>query len=232
MRAVVCDKIGDADILTISDIPKPIPKPTELLVNVRATALNRADLLQRRGKYSPPPGESNILGLEISGVVTVIGSDVTHFKLGDPVFGLVGSGGYADYCLIDQEVALPIPTKLSFIEAAAIPEAFMTATEALFSLGHLKKDDRVLIHAGGSGIGSAAIQLAKMIGTTVFTTVGSSEKIAKIKKFDPDFIIHYKTSSFADIIKKNKGVDVIMDLIGASYFSDHLDILNLGGRLI
>jgi len=230
MRAVLCQGFGDPQVLTLTEMPPPTPKPEELLLQVKATALNRADLLQRRGKYPPPPGASNILGLEIAGEVTQLGTHTSGFKIGDRVCGLVPGGGYAEFCTIDFETALMIPPALSYEEAAAIPEAFLTANEALFHLGHLQKGERVLIHAGGSGVGTAAIQLAKQVGCTVFATIGSLAKIDKVKQIGADHIIQYKTEDFAQAIQN--GVDVILDFIGADYLSRHLDILNNNGRLI
>jgi putative PIG3 family NAD(P)H quinone oxidoreductase len=229
MRAITCKQAGEPDVLTIVDIPKPTPASTQLLIHVKAAALNRADILQRRGQYAPPPGESEILGLEIAGEVVQVGTAVTHFKLGDRVFGLVGSGGYADYCVIDAQTACFIPEKFSYLEAAAIPEAFLTANEALFTLGNLQPGETVLIHAGGSGVGTAAIQLAKYIGATVYTTIGRNEKINAVKSLGADHVINYKSTDFAAEIQN---VDVIIDFIGASYLAKHLAMLKPSGRLI
>jgi putative PIG3 family NAD(P)H quinone oxidoreductase len=232
MQVITCKSFGEPDVLCIENVPVPTPLPHQLLVRVKATALNRADILQRRGKYAPPMGESNVFGLEIAGVVEERGQNVTDFKIGDRVFGLVGSGGYAEHCIIDSQMAWPIPTNLSFVEAAAIPEAFLTANEALFTLGNLQSNESVLVHAGASGVGTAAIQLAKNNGATVFTTVGHVEKIVKVKKLGADKIIHYKEEDFAIEIEKQQGVDVIIDFIGARYFESHLAILKPSGRLI
>lgn len=230
MRAIILNQFGGPEVLNISEIEKPIPSEEQLLVEIKATALNRADLLQRRGKYPPPEGESNIPGIEIAGIVVKIGTKVTDFKVGDRIFGLVGSGGYAEYCLIDQKVALPVPDQLNFIEAAAIPEAFLTAMESLFTLGDLQQNETILIHAGASGVGSAAIQLAKQLNAYVYTTIGAYEKIAKVKALGADQVIQYKNEDFANIIKKP--VDIIIDFIGGNYLSRHLNILNIKGRLI
>lgn len=232
MQVITCKSFGEPDVLCIENVPVPTPLPHQLLVRVKATALNRADILQRRGKYAPPIGESEVFGLEIAGVIEEKGQKVTDFKIGDRVFGLVGSGGYAEYCIIDSQMAWPIPTNLSFVEAAAIPEAFLTANEALFTLGNLQPNESVLIHAGASGVGTAAIQLAKNSNAMVFTTVGHVEKIAKVKKLGADKIIHYKEEDFAIEIEKQHGVDVIIDFIGARYFESHLAILKQSGRLI
>lgn len=230
MRAVLCKEPGGPDVLILGEIPQPVPGSEELLIKVHATALNRADLLQRRGKYPPPPGASSILGLEIAGEVVEIGRKVTHFRIGDRVCGLVPGGGYAQYCLIDYQTAFSIPENLSFIEAAAIPEAFLTAQEALFTLGQLQQGEHVLIHAGGSGVGTAAIQLAKYAGSMVYTTVGSEDKLEKVKAMGADVVILYKKQDFTEVIQN--GVDVIIDFVGASYLARHLNILSPCGRLI
>lgn len=235
MQAITLKHFGNPDVLTFSELPTPTPGPEQLLVRVKATALNRADLIQRRGKYPPPPGESEILGLEIAGEVVAIGDHVLEYKIGDAVFGLVGSGAYAEYCLIDHKVAMPIPEGLSFVEAAAVAEAFLTANEALFTLGNLQANENILIHAGGSGVGTAGIQLANQVNAHVFTTVGSTEKIKKLNSFHTDAIINYKTEDFANEIQmftQQQGVDVIIDFIGASYFEKNMRLLKPNGRLI
>jgi putative PIG3 family NAD(P)H quinone oxidoreductase len=234
MRAVTFDQFGEPSVLTLSEIPQPIPGPEQLLVHVKACALNRADLIQRRGKYPPPPGESDILGLEIAGQVVAMGENVTGFGTGEKVFGLVGSGAYAEYCLLDQGMAMPMPEHLSYEEAASIPEAFLTAQEAVFTLGQLHAHESILIHAGGSGVGGAAIQLAHQAKAFVYTTVGSQEKADKIKHGGADVIINYKQQDFAEEIlqhTKNQGIQVIVDFVGASYLAKHLRILQSGGRL-
>lgn len=161
MRAIIVQKAGGVDQLTMGEVPAPEPAAEELLVRVKATALNRADILQREGKYPPPPGASPLLGLEMAGVVERVGSRCTGWKEGDRVFGLLPGGGYGEYCVIPGRMAMPIPENLSFEEAAAVPEVFLTAYQALFWLGSLQRGERVLIHAGASGVGTAAIQLVR-----------------------------------------------------------------------
>jgi NADPH2:quinone reductase len=234
MHAVILNGFGGIEVLTIADVPQPLPNPEQVLVHVKACALNRADLLQRRGKYPPPAGESDILGMEMAGQIVAMGENVTGFGIGEKVFGLVGSGAYAEYCLIDQGMVIPIPAHLSYIEAACIPEAFLTAHEAVFSLGQLQKNETILIHAGGSGVGSAAIQLAQQMHATIFTTVGSAEKAHKIKNLGAHEIINYKQQDFAAEIMRTteqRGVNVIIDFVGASYLAAHLQLLQIGGRL-
>lgn len=235
MQAITLKNFGGPEVLSISNLPQPIPGPEQVLVHVKACGLNRADLLQRRGKYPPPAGASDILGLEIAGQVVAMGANVSGFGSGEKVFGLVAGGAYAEYCLIDQGSLMPMPENLSYTDAAAIPEAFLTAQEAMFSLGQLQKHESILIHAGASGVGSAAIQLAKQMQATVYTTVSSQEKLQKIKNLGADAVINYKQEDFAAEIMRlsdNRGVDVIIDFIGASYFAQHIKILKPCGRLV
>jgi len=235
MKAII--KIGDGGpgVLKLSEVETPKPKSTQLLINVKSTALNRADILQRKGLYPPPAGESEILGLELSGVVEEKGAAVTGFELGDRVFGLVGGGGYAEYAIIDCQMAMHIPEDWSFEKAAAVPEVFLTANETLFKLGCLSSGESVLIHAGGSGVGTAGIQMANNVGAKVFITAGSNEKIEKAKMLGCTEGINYKTHDFAESIKnltEGKGVDVVQDFIGQPYFEKNCSILKPNGRLL
>ncbi len=235
MKAVTMKGFGDPEVLHIGEAPRPEPGPEQILVRVRATALNRADTLQRRGAYPPPPGESEILGLELAGEVASWGSAVTGFAKGQRVFGLVGGGGYAEYALIDAGMAMPIPERWSFLEAAAVPEVYFTANETVFVLGNLQRGESVLVHAGGSGVGTAAIQMAHHIGATVYFTAGSPDKIQKALALGAQAGINYKTQDFAEEIKRltgGKGVDVIEDFLGASYFARNVASLATNGRLI
>ena len=235
MKAII--KIGDGGpgVLKLSEVETPKPKSTQLLINVKSTALNRADILQRKGLYPPPAGESEILGLELSGVVEEKGAAVTGFELGDRVFGLVGGGGYAEYAIIDCQMAMHIPEDWSFEKAAAVPEVFLTANETLFKLGCLSSGESVLIHAGGSGVGTAGIQMANNVGAKVFITAGSNEKIEKAKMLGCTEGINYKTHDFAESIKnltEGKGVDIVQDFIGQPYFEKNCSILKPNGRLL
>lgn len=235
MKAII--KIGDGGpgVLKLGEVETPKPKSTQLLINVKSTALNRADILQRKGLYPPPAGESEILGLELSGVVEEKGAAVTGFELGDRVFGLVGGGGYAEYAIIDCQMAMHIPEDWSFEKAAAVPEVFLTANETLFKLGCLSSGESVLIHAGGSGVGTAGIQMANNVGAKVFITAGSNEKIEKAKMLGCTEGINYKTHDFAESIKnltEGKGVDVVQDFIGQPYFEKNCSILKPNGRLL
>lgn len=234
MKAILFDGPCSADKLYIGEFPKPEVGEEEILVEVKATALNRADILQRLGKYPPPRGASPILGLEIAGVVVVKGSKVFKWNIGDKVFGLIPGGGYAQYAVIHEEMAMKIPDKLSFEEAAAIPEAFLTSYQALVWLAELKAGEFILIHAGASGVGTASIQLAREIGAKIITTA-SVEKLFICKELGAEVLIDYKSQSFKDIVLNvthNYGVDVIIDFIGANYFKDNIESLTRDGRFI
>lgn len=233
MRAVVISSPGAAGVLQIAEVKQPTPNKNQLLVKVHATALNRADISQRRGTYPPPPGHSEILGLEIAGEVAEIGANVKQYKKGNRVFGLVDGGGYAEYCVIDQHMAMPIPKNWDYIQAAAVPEVFLTAQTCLFQLGQLKKNENVLIHAGGSGVGTAAIQMAKYIDAQVIITAGSNEKVQKCLQLGANYGVNYKTEDFLTVIKKIVNhVDVILDPVGEKNFERNLQLLNIEGRLI
>ncbi|MGC4065488.1 MAG: NAD(P)H-quinone oxidoreductase [Polyangiaceae bacterium] len=234
MKAIVVKEFGSPEQLQIVSLPDLTPATGQVVVDVHAAALNRADLLQRRGKYPPPKGESEIIGLECAGVVSSVGPDVTQVKVGDRVMALLAGGGYAEQVVIHQGMAIPIPKQLSFVEAAAVPEAFLTAREALFTLGQLEGTSNVLIHAAAGGVGSAAVQLAKAAGATVFATASGS-KIDRVKSFGADHVIDYKTQDFETIVNdvtQGKGVDVVVDFIGADYWPKHAKCLASGGRLV
>ncbi len=235
MKAIIRTGDGGPEVLQLADVPSPEPTETQLLVDVKATALNRADLLQRRGAYPPPPGESEILGLEIAGTVSAIGSEVEGFNENDNVFGLVAGGGYAEQAVLDYRMAMRIPDKWRFEEAAAIPEVFFTANENIFTLGRLTAGETILIHAGGSGVGTAGIQIAKHAGARVFGTTGTPEKIEKCITLGATTAINYKQSDFVAEIEQltdGEGVDVVLDFIGAPYLNRNLQILKVKGRLL
>ena len=235
MRAITIAAPGGPDVLKLSAVPDPIPSPEQILVRVRATALNRADTLQRQGQYPPPPGESDILGLELAGEVEAVGSAVTTIAVGERVFGLVGGGGYAEKAVIDARMAMPIPEGWSFVQAAAVPEVYFTAQETIFTLAGLKRGETVLIHAGASGVGTAGIQMARETGATVLVTAGSAEKIQRCMDLGATAGCNYKEQDFAEWVQhttSGKGVDVIEDFIGAAYWDKNLKSLTLGGRLV
>ena len=236
MQAIIRTEDGGPEVLQLAEAPSPTPTATQLLVDVHTTALNRADLIQRRGGYPPPPGESEVLGLEIAGTVSEVGDAVADgISKGDRVFGLVGGGGYAEQAVIDYRMAMPIPDGWSFEQAAAVPEVFFTANENIFTLGKLSAGETILIHAGGSGVGSAGIQISECAGATVFITAGTPEKIDKCKALGATEGINYKTTDFVTEIQRltdGQGVDVVLDFIGAPYLARNLSLLKTEGRLL
>lgn len=203
----------------------------QVLIKVNATALNRADLMQRQGKYPPPPGESAIPGLEVAGEVITIGQDVTRFKLGDKIYGLVGSGGYATHCLVHQNLAELVPKNWDYIYAAALPEALITAHSTLFMQGQLQSGQSLLIHAAGSGISTLAIQMAALSQAQIITTASNEQKMAQALRLGASQVINYKKEDFAEIIAANS-LDLVIDFIGGNYFAKHLALLKPQGRLI
>ncbi len=231
MRYIYINNPGPESHLEIVEGPKPNYTETQILVRVRETALNRADLMQRQGKYPPPKGESNIPGLEVAGDVIAVGSEVKQFKPGDKVYGLVGSGGYAEYCSVEASLAHLIPDHWSYTLAAALPESLTTVYATIFDLGHLQTGQTLLIHGAGSGIASLAIQMAKLIKAKVITTVGNSNKIDKARALGADQIIEYRTNDFADLIEQDS-VDLVLDFVGSDYFNKHLLLLKPQGKLI
>lgn len=234
MHATLIAADGSGD-LSWGDVPSPSPGLHDVLVDVHATAVNRADLLQRRGFYPPPPGESEILGLEAAGVVAAVGPKVTRAKVGDRVCCLLAGGGYAEQIVVHEAMALPIPDGLDFVQAAAIPEAFYTAFVNIVQEAGLAAGERVLVHAGASGVGTAAIQLVKARGAVVYVTAGSDEKLARCTALGADTAINYKTERFADriaMLTEKKGVDVILDCVGGSYLEGNVASLRAQGRLV
>ncbi len=234
MKAVIYDNPGDPDVLHIGEWEKPVAGEHEILVKVVATALNRADILQRRGKYPPPKGASPILGLEISGTVAGCGEKVSKWSDGDRVFGLIPGGGYAEYAVIHEDMALPVPDNLSMEAAAAIPEVFLTAFQSIKWLSDLKKEETILIHAGASGVGTAAIQLARETGAKVIVTA-SAHKHEVCLELGAFKAIDYHEGPFEKPVMKiteGKGVDVIIDFIAAPYLNQNISCLNTDGRLV
>lgn len=235
MKVIRFEGKGDVDVIRRGESPDPVPAPDQALVEVKAFAINRADILQRKGHYPPPPGESDIPGLEASGVV-ISAPKGSGFNSGDRVMTLLGSGGYAEKVAVSPKLMMPIPKNLSFEEAAAIPEVFLTAHHNLFTLGEIKSKESALVHAGASGVGTAAMQLLRSIGAKIFVTVGSDEKKAFCESFGKDVTaINYKTSDFSEVIQEQtekRGVDVILDCVGASYLEKNLKSAALGARMV
>jgi NADPH:quinone reductase len=235
MRQVVFDAAGGPDVIRIAEAPVPQPGPGKVLVEVVAAGINRPDLMQRAGNYPPPPGESHVPGMEIAGHVVALGEGVSGLGQGDAVCALLGSGGYAEYALADAALCLPVPRGLSPVEAAGIPETFFTVFDNVFTRGRLKAGEWILIHGGSSGIGTTAIQLAKVFGVSVIVTAGSAEKCGVCRALGADYAIDYKTQDFVEEVKKlthKRGVDVILDMVGSSYIQKNLSILALEGRLV
>jgi putative PIG3 family NAD(P)H quinone oxidoreductase len=229
MRAV----IGHNDQPTIITIRPPLPFPDEVLIKVHATALNRGDLLQVRGLYPQPAGAPETLGLELAGEIIGLGDNVSRWQIGDRVMALVAGGGYAEQAVVHQDHLMPIPAGFTYEQASAIPEAFLTAYSNMVQIGRLVAGERVLIHAGASGVGLSAIQIAKALGATVYTTV-SAGKQAVCLEHGADQVIDYQTQNFADVILEQApdGVNLVIDFIGAKYWDDNVRALAQWGRLV
>jgi len=236
MKALVIIHPGGPEVLQIEDRPKPTFGPDEVLVKVAAAGVNRPDVFQRKGNYPPPPGApQDIPGLEIAGTIAEVGAKVTRWKTGDKICALVMGGGYAEYCNVPEGQCLPLPDNLSFVEAASLPETFFTVWSNVFDRGALKPGETFLVHGGSSGIGVAAIQMAKALGSVVYITAGSDEKCKFCKDLGADHAINYKTEKFPEVIKQltnGKGVDVILDMIGGDYTSGNIQSLAEEGRLV
>lgn len=226
---------GGPEVLVGTTQPIPRPAVGEILIKVEAAGINRPDLLQRRGLYPPPPGASEVPGLEIAGEIIELGEATARFDVGDRVCALVAGGGYAEYCIVHESNALPVPHSLSMVEAAALPETFFTVWANLFQRGKLKAGETVLIHGGSSGIGTTATLLSKGFGATVVVTVGSEEKRQACLALGADFAINYHTQDFVEEIKKftgGKGADVIVDIIAGDYVGRNYQAAALDGRII
>ena len=233
MRAVVLTEYGDIDTLSVSDIPPPVAGPDEVLVNLAATALNRADLLQRRGLYPGPPAEHEIPGLEYAGTVSALGDRVTDFEIGDKVMGIVSGFSYAEQLVTHERLILRVPEPVSLADAAAIPEVFMTAFDALVVQGGLTSGRTALIHAGASGVGTAGIQIAKAIGARVAITA-SEPKLAACSELGADCAVDYRADSLKDDLKEYapEGYDVVLDVVGGPHTPLNVSVLAVGGAII
>ena len=226
---------GGPDMLVPEQRPLPQPGAGEVLVKVAAAGVNRPDVMQRLGLYPPPPGASDIPGLEIAGQVVALGPGATRWKLGDQVMALVSGGGYAEYCAAHESHCLPVAAGLSLIEAAAIPETFFTVWHNVFERGRLASGETLLVHGGSSGIGTTAIQLAKAFGARVIATAGSTEKCAACRKLGADVAVNYKTEDFVAASKAatgDKGADVILDMVGGDYIPRNYEAAAVEGRVV
>jgi putative PIG3 family NAD(P)H quinone oxidoreductase len=235
MKAVIVQQPGNEDVLKLGEVPEPSIKPDEILIRVHAAGVNRADIMQRQGFYPPPPGASEIIGMECAGDVVALGAAVTGWKIGDRAMALIPGGGYAEKAVAHYGSAMKIPAALSFEEAAGVPEVFLTVFLNLFMLAAIKRGETALIHGGGSGIGTASIQLLKQAGVRVIVTAGSDEKCEQCRKLGADVAINYKSGPFAAGVKaatEGRGVDAILDSIGGAYLAANIESLAQGGRLV
>jgi NADPH:quinone reductase len=235
MIAIEIQQPGAPDVLVPAERPKPVAAAGEVLVRVAAAGVNRPDIAQRLGKYPPPPGASDIPGLEVSGTIEAVGADVALLKVGDRVCALVAGGGYAEYCVVPAPQCLPAPQAVSLEHAAAIPETFFTVWTNVFERGRLKSGEALLVHGGSSGIGTTAIQLAHALGARVFATAGSAEKCAACERIGAERAINYRTDDFVAAVREStggKGVDVVLDMVGGDYFPRNIEALAVDGRLV
>ena len=235
MTVIAIREPGGAEVLTAE--PRPVPKPGagEILIKIAAAGVNRPDVMQRMGVYPPPPGATDIPGLEVAGEVVARGAGVTRWKDGDQVMALVVGGGYAEYCVAHESHALPVPPRLSLIEAAAIPETFFTVWYNMFERGRLAAGETALIHGGSSGIGTTAILLAKAFGARVIITAGSPEKCEACRKLGADVAVNYKTDDFVAATKKatgERGADVVLDIVGGDYVDRNYEAAAVEGRIV
>jgi tumor protein p53-inducible protein 3 len=235
VKAILIETPGDESVMELGVAADPELVPGSLRIRVAASGINRADLMQRRGMYPPPPGASNILGLECAGKVLEVASNVSGWKPGDRAMALLAGGGYAEQVVVDAGSAMRIPDPLSYPEAAAIPEVFLTVFLNVFQIGGLQKGGALLVHGGGSGIGTAAIQLARAAGARCIVTAGSEEKCRRCLDLGADVAVNYRDGDFAPRVLEatgGQGVDVVLDHIGASYLEGNLQSLAVGGRLV
>ena len=235
MRAIEIKQPGGPEVLVPTRRPLPKPGPDEVLIKVAAAGVNRPDVLQRQGAYAPPPGASDLPGLEVAGEIVEVASAGGRWSRGDKVTALVAGGGYAEYCAAPAVQCLPVPGKLDLVHAAALPETFFTVWTNVFERGRLKAGESFLVHGGSSGIGTTAIQLASHFGARAFATAGSDEKCSKCKELGAVAAINYRTQDFVEEIKRatsGQGVDLILDMVGGDYINRNLECLALEGRLV
>jgi NADPH2:quinone reductase len=235
MRAIEIKQPGGPEVLVPTRRPVPQPGKGGVLIRVAAAGVNRPDILQRQGAYAPPPGTTDLPGLEVAGEVVAVGPETARWRVGDKVTALVAGGGYAEYCVAPAPQCLPIPGKLAMIEAAALPETFFTVWTNVFERGRLQAGETFLVHGGSSGIGTTAIQLASRSGARVFTTAGSAEKCSKCRELGASVAIDYRTEDYVKVVEREtggKGVDLILDMVGGDYINRNLQCLAVDGRLV
>ena len=235
MRQIIVPVPGGPEVLTLGEGPTPRPGEGEVLIGVAAAGVNRPDVMQRQGKYPPPPGTSPVLGMEVSGTIAAVGEGVSDWQIGDAVCALVSGGGYAEYCRAPAVQCLPIPAGLTLTEAAALPETFFTVWTNVFGRGHLASGETFLVHGGSSGIGTTAIQLAHAFGARVFATAGSDGKCEACHRLGADAAINYHDQDFVAEAKRltdGRGVDMILDMVGGPYLPRNIEVLATEGRLV
>src|SRR3954468_20188507 len=235
MRAVIAPDPGGPDALVVAERPDPEPGPGEVVIDLTATAVNRADLMQRQGHYPPPPGASDVLGLECSGVVSAVGPDVDGWSPGDEVCALLAGGGYAEKVLVPAGQVMPLPAGVELVTAGALPEVACTVWSNVFMIAALQRDETLLVHGGAGGIGTFAIQLAHALGARVVTTAGSPEKLEVCRSLGADVTVNYREQVFVEEVRATtdgRGADVVLDNMGAKYLPRNLDALATEGRLV
>jgi putative PIG3 family NAD(P)H quinone oxidoreductase len=235
MRAVIASEPGGPEVLTVTELPDPQAGPGEVVIDVAATAVNRADTLQRQGKYPPPPGATDVLGLECSGTISAVGAGVDGWSVGDEVCALLAGGGYAERVVVPAGQVMPVPTGLDLVTAGALPEVACTVWSNVFMVAGLQKGETLLVHGGAGGIGNLAIQLASALGARVLTTAGTPEKLELCRSLGADVAIDYKEQDFVEEVKNatdGHGADVILDNMGAKYLDRNLSALATQGRLV
>ncbi len=235
MRAVIVDSPGGPEQLRVVELADPAFGPDDVLIDVVATAVNRPDLLQRQGHYPPPPGASEVPGLECSGRIAAVGEGVTGWAVGDEVCALLAGGGYASRVAVPAGCVMPVPEGVGLVEAAALPEATCTVWSNLFMLGRLRLGETVLVHGGASGIGTTAIQLARAFGARVAVTAGSADKLERCAELGAEVLVDYRTEDFVEVVRRateGRGAEVVLDIIGAKYLSRNIDVLAENGRLV
>ncbi|HET7632264.1 MAG TPA: NAD(P)H-quinone oxidoreductase [Gemmatimonadaceae bacterium] len=235
MRAVEVRTPGPPEVLVLGEAPRPQPLVDQVLIEVAAAGVNRPDLLQRRGVYPPPHGVTETLGLDVAGTIVAVGPDVARWHVGDEVCALVAGGGYAEYCIAPESQCLPVPRGLSMVEAASLPETYFTVWSNVFDRGRLERDEVFLIHGGASGIGVAAIQMARALGARVFATAGSADKCAACEQLGALRAINRHIDDFVEVVRDHThghGADVILDMVAGSYTARNLEVLAEDGRLV